>query len=56
MILVMSRISLSPIEYFSHKGNFVSFFQIYFYQNVRCRTEMADKDLLMLQVSAFIWE
>ena len=26
------------------------FFQIYFYHNVKCRQEMYDKDILMLQV------
>ena len=29
---------------------YVFFFQIYYYHNVKCRREMFDKDIVMLQV------
>ena len=29
--------------------------QIYYYHNVKCRVEMFDKDLIMLQVSASVF-
>lgn len=30
--------------------------QLYFYQNVRCRTEMYDRDIVLLQLSAALFE
>lgn len=42
------------INYFSiiNKFSFVSHDQVYYYQDVKCRDEMYDKDILMLQVGA----
>lgn len=30
--------------------------QLYFYQNVRCRTEMYDRDIVLLQLSAALFD
>lgn len=30
--------------------------QLYFYHNVRCRTEMLDRDIIMLQIGASLIE
>lgn len=32
---------------------FFFFFQIYYYHNVKCRREMFDKDIVMLQVTTY---
>lgn len=41
-------IKLRLVEYRHH--HLFLYFQIYFYHNVKCRQEMYDKDILMLQV------
>ena len=40
--------SVSSIKLF--QTNLVCVFQIYYYHNVKCRVEMFDKDIVMLQV------
>ena len=50
-ILSSGRFNSSNLmKYTVYVSNYLSPFQIYFYHNVKCRTEMYDRDIMTLQV------